>query len=206
MGADLLHHAHLVGDDHHGDAQLAVDVLNQLQDLPGGFGVQGAGGLVAQQHLGIGGQSPGDGNALLLTAGELRGIGLGLVRQPHQLQQLPGLGLGLLPAHPGQLHGEADVLQTGALHQQVEPLEDHGDLPPGRPQLGRGHGVQLLAVDDDPALRGPLQHIDAADQRALACAAHADDAIDIPVGDGQGHVLQGVHPPAGVFKGLADML
>ena len=97
-------------------------------------------------------------------------------------------------------------MQAGALHQQVEPLEDHGDLPPGRPQLGRGHGVQLLAVDDDPALRGPLQHIDAADQRALTRAAHADDAIDIAAGDGQGYVLQSVHSPTGGLKGLADML
>ena len=30
--ADLFHHAHLVGDDHYGDAQLLVDVLDQGQD------------------------------------------------------------------------------------------------------------------------------------------------------------------------------
>ena len=97
-------------------------------------------------------------------------------------------------------------MQAGALHQQVEPLEDHGDLPPGGPELGRRHGVQLLPVDDDLAAGGPLQHIDAADQRALTRAAHADDAIDIAAGDGQGYVLQSVHPPTGGLKGLADML
>ena len=30
--ADLFHDAHLVGDDHHGDAQLLVDVLDEGQD------------------------------------------------------------------------------------------------------------------------------------------------------------------------------
>ena len=57
--ADLLHHAHLVGDDHHRDAQFAVDLLDQLQDGVGGVGVQRAGGFVAQQHLGVGGQGRG---------------------------------------------------------------------------------------------------------------------------------------------------
>ena len=54
--ADLLHHAHLVGDDHYRSAQLFVDILDQGQDRVGGGGVQGAGSLVAQQHLGVGSQ------------------------------------------------------------------------------------------------------------------------------------------------------
>ena len=148
---------------------------------------------------------PADAQQAVGHAGAAPAVG-GVTHVAQLLQQLLGPANAIRLLHPGQFHGEAYILQAGTLHQQVEPLEDHGDLPPGRPQLGRGHGVQLLAVDDDPALRGPLQHIDAADQSALACAAHADDAIDIPVGDGQGHVPQGVHPPAGVFKGLADML
>ena len=38
--ADLFHDAHLVGDDHHGDAQLLVDVLDEGQDGVGRVGVQ----------------------------------------------------------------------------------------------------------------------------------------------------------------------
>ena len=96
--ADLFHHRHLVGDDHHGDAQPLVDVLDQLQDVLGGLGVQGGGGLVAQQDLGVGGQGPGDGDALLLAAGELGRVGVRLVGQADDLQQLLGplVGLGAL--------------------------------------------------------------------------------------------------------------
>ena len=36
--ADLFHNAHLMGDDHHRDAQLLVDVLDQGQDGVGGVG------------------------------------------------------------------------------------------------------------------------------------------------------------------------
>ena len=51
---------HLVGDDHHGDAQLGVEVLQKLQNGHGGGGVQGGGGLVAEEDLGVVGQGPGN--------------------------------------------------------------------------------------------------------------------------------------------------
>ena len=157
MVADLLHHAHLMGDDDHGDAQLAVDLTDKAEDLLGGAGIEGRGGLVTQQHLGIGGQRTGDGHTLLLTAGELGGIGLGLIGQAHQLQQFVSPFHRLFLAYARQFHGETDVLQARPLHQQIEVLEDHGDLPPRLPQLGRGHGVQTLSVDHHFALRGTLQ-------------------------------------------------
>ena len=207
MGADLLHHAHLVGDDHHGDTQLFVDIPDQLQNLPGGVGVQRTGGLVAQQYLGVGGQCAGDGDALLLAAGQLGRVGTRLVGQTYQLQQLTGalLRLGLL--HARQLHGKADIPQAAALHQQIEPLEDHGDLPPRRPQLGGGHGVQPLAVDDDLAAGRLLQQVDAPHQRALTGAGHTDDAVNVAVFDGEGDVLESVYPAgcAGI-KCFADVL
>ena len=71
--ADLLNDLHVVGDDHHCDAQALVDVPDKAEDVTGGLGVQGGGGLVAQQDLGIGGQGPGDGHPLLLSPGELGG-------------------------------------------------------------------------------------------------------------------------------------
>ena len=74
--ADLFDDVHLVGDDHHGDPQLLVQLLQQFQDGQGGGGVQSGGGLVAQQDLGVGGQGTGDGHALLLAAGHLGGVGL----------------------------------------------------------------------------------------------------------------------------------
>ena len=48
------------------------------------------GGLVAQEHLGVGGQGPRDGNPLFLPAGELGRVGVGLVGQAYDFQQLQG--------------------------------------------------------------------------------------------------------------------
>ena len=90
-----------------------------------------------------------------------------------------------------------------ALHQQVEALEDHRDLAPRRAELRGGHRVQTLSVHDDLALRRALEHIDAAHERGFAGAAHADDAVDVAVWNGQGDVLERVYPSAGCFKGFA---
>ena len=85
--ADLLHHAHLVCDDDDGDAKLFVDVADQLEDLARRLGVERARGLVAEQNFGVRGEGAGDGHALLLSAGELRGIGLGLILEPHDVEE-----------------------------------------------------------------------------------------------------------------------
>ena len=125
-----------MGNDHHGDAQFAVDILDQGQDGVGGVGVQRTGGFIAQQHFGVGSQCAGNGDALLLTAGQLCRVGVGLIRQPHHLQQLHSALFGLRLFYACQLHGEADILQAGALHEQVELLEDHGDVAAALTQLG----------------------------------------------------------------------
>ena len=155
----------------------------------------------------MGGQRTGDGHALLLSAGQLGGVGVRLVGQTHQLQQLTGALLGLSPLRARQLHGKAHVPQAGALHQQIEPLEDHGDLSPRRPQLGGGHGVQPLAVDDDLTAGRLLQQVDAPHQRTFSGAGHTDDAVNVAVLDGEGDVLESVYPTGCTgIKCFADML
>ena len=63
-----------MGDQNDGDPQPLVDLPEQLQDGPGGHGIQSAGGLVAQEYLWVGGQSPGNGHSLLLPARKLAGL------------------------------------------------------------------------------------------------------------------------------------
>ena len=75
--ADGFDHLHLVGDEQYGQPQLAVDLFKQGKDGVGGLGIQRRGRFIAEQHLGLGSQRPGDGHALLLTAGQLAGIGVG---------------------------------------------------------------------------------------------------------------------------------
>ena len=188
--ADLANDRHLVRNDHHGDAQPAIDVLKQREYRLRGHRVERAGGLVAQKHLGIGGQRPGNGHALLLAAGQLRRIGVRLVGQPDDLQQLLDALVGLGLGHAGDLQRIADVARDGLLHQQVELLKDHAHALAHGAQVLLVHRQNVLSVDEDAALGRRVQAVDAADQRGLARAAHADDAVNIALAYGQTHVVQ----------------
>ena len=191
-----------MGDDDDGDAPLPVDLLQELQNGVRGLGVQGGGCLVAQQHLRVGGQGSGDGDALLLAAGELHRVGVRLVRQPHGFQQRHGPLFCLAPAHTGKLQGEADIVQRSPLVQQVKALENHGDFPPDGAKLLIGHGHQIPAVEQHLALIRPLQQIDAAHQRAFTRTGQADDAENFSRLHCHGYMLQRRHLALAGAKGL----
>ena len=71
---------HFVGHYHHGVVP-ALQAPDDLQHLPRQLRVEGAGRLVKAQHLRLQGQRTGNGDPLLLTAGQLVGIRIRLVAQ-----------------------------------------------------------------------------------------------------------------------------
>ena len=72
---DLADHAEIVGDEQHGHAALALNVLDQFQDLRLGGHVERGGGLVGDQQHGFEHQRHGDHDALALAARKLVRIG-----------------------------------------------------------------------------------------------------------------------------------
>ena len=78
----------VVGHQHGGHVERVVQVAQPLAQLGAHLGVEGAEGLVEQQHLGLDGQGAGQGHALALAARELRGVALAQVREADQLEQL----------------------------------------------------------------------------------------------------------------------
>ena len=63
----------VVGDHQDGLVQLAAGLAEHVQDGVGVFGVEVAGGLVGEDDGGAVDEGAGDGDALLLAAGELVG-------------------------------------------------------------------------------------------------------------------------------------
>ena len=167
-----------------------------------GIGIKGAGGFIAEKHLRIDGKRSGDCDALLLPAGKLCRIGFCLVRQSDKLQKLHRAPFGIGFFEAGQLHGETDILQAVALHQEIEPLKDHGDAAPGFTKLRSAHGVHFFSVNDDLTGCRALQHIDASHQSAFSSAAHTDNAVDIAPFDMQRDITQGLHGAIADLKGL----
>ena len=170
------------------------------------LGVQGGSRLIAQKHIRFRDQCPGDSHPLLLSAGQLCRIAVGLVGQIHQFQKLPCFRLCGFPVRPAQPEGQHDIIQAGALHEQVETLEDHGNLPSHGTQLLLVHGSHIPAVHQHRTFRRPFQHVDTADQRTLARAAHTDDAVHIPVLNRQVDVAQRVHRSVQRLKLLGQIL
>ena len=103
---ELLHHRHFVGDEQDGEIEFGVDLLQQRQDLRGGLRIERRGRLVRQQHLRLGGQRTGDADALLLAAGQFRGIAVALVGEAdHREQRLDD---------PGDLRAGVPAISSGS--------------------------------------------------------------------------------------------
>ena len=69
--ADVAHHGEVVGDEQVGEAELPLQLLQEVDDLRADGDVEGADGLVADDEVGLHRQRPGDADALALAAAEL---------------------------------------------------------------------------------------------------------------------------------------
>ena len=170
---------HLVSDDDHRHP-IRGQLAHHREDLTDEFGVQSRGRLVEEHELGLHGQRSGDGDPLLLTAGQVPRIGAAAVPEADSGEEgLCLLARGRLAFAPDLYRCLHDVLEGGHMREQVEPLEDHPDLS----ALCR-HGfvgelvedtlpvvvAHELPVDPDSPAVDALQEVDASQERRLAGA------------------------------------
>jgi hypothetical protein len=123
---------HRMGYEHHG-LGLALEDLQQLllERLPG-LGVQGAEGLVHQQHGRVDGQGPGQTRPLLHSARELEGVGVLEAGQADQADVAVHHRRDLAPRAAEELEPVRDVLVQALPRKEPELLEDHRHRPRGR--------------------------------------------------------------------------
>ena len=180
--------------DHQDRLTAAVDAREQAQQLVGGLGVQRAGGLVRQQQPGPGDQCPGDGRALLLTAGDLVGVLLQKVGDGQLVGDGPQPPLHLVVGEARQHQRQIDVVFHGEGVQQIELLEHEAQLVPAEcGNLALPDLVQILAVQADAAGGGPVQRREDVEQRGLARAGFAHDGHVFALLHAEVHVAQGLH-------------
>ena len=79
-----------MGDNQHGHT-FAGQRLNNLQHLAHQLGIQRRGRFVKQHDVRLQRQRPGDRHALLLAAGELSGVLVGMGQQTDAVEQRQGL-------------------------------------------------------------------------------------------------------------------
>ena len=72
--ADVFDDGEVVRDEKHGDAALALDVLEEVDDLGADGNVEGADGFVANEEARFDSEGAGDADALALAAAEFVGV------------------------------------------------------------------------------------------------------------------------------------
>jgi hypothetical protein len=107
---------------------VAVEIGEQLHDLDRAFGIEIAGRLVGEQHIGIGDDRAGDRDALLLAARKLGRRMVPPLLEPDLVERghrrLVPLLLGIAAIEQRQL----DILERGGAREQVEALEDEAEI------------------------------------------------------------------------------
>src|SRR6266850_1698156 len=162
----------VVGDEDDGLAR-ALPELDQffLHGLAR-LRIEGAEGLVHQQHLGIDRQHARKRHALLHSARQLGGVVVAEVAEVHHLQVLADGGIDLRARRALGLEAPADVAGHGAPGEKRELLEHHAAV--------RAGAVYLLAVHPDAAAAlGLDEAAEDVQEGALAAAARADDGDEL---------------------------
>src|SRR5690606_15564210 len=123
-GGDLL----VVGDDDEARPRLGGRLAQHAQDLLAGLLVEGAGGLVGEDHAGGAGERTGDGDALRLPAGQLAGATILHAAQAEVAEPLTGGGDRLVPWHAAEQQREGSVLVGGELGEELTGLEHEAEV------------------------------------------------------------------------------
>ena len=176
----------VVGHEHGGDPDLALDLLELHLHLPAQPLVQRPEGLVEQQHPGARDERTGQRDALLLSAGELRGPAALQTLELHQREHLPHPVAGLRLRHPAHRETEGHVLRHRHVGEERVVLEHHADASPMR--RGAPH---VLAVHPDLAPVRGHEAGDGAQQGGLPAPARTEEGEELAVPDAQIHRIEG---------------
>ena len=122
----------IVRDEERGEMRLVVKMAQPFAEVPAHLGIERAEGFVQEQDTGFDGQGTGQGDALALASGKLRGQPFFVALELDQLKQVgdplgDGLGIGaLLPRQNAQAKG--DIFEDGHVLEKGVSLKDKTGL------------------------------------------------------------------------------
>src|SRR3954453_12105477 len=200
-----VHHGHAVAhvpddgqavrDEDDREAELALEVGEEVEDLGLDRDVERRHRLVADDQLRLERERPRDADALPLAARELVGEAAVVLRvQAHAREELAHLRLRVLLGLVDR-EGLADDLPDGLarVQRRVRILEDHLHLTAQRTEVALRQVRDVAAVEDDLPGRRLEQAHDQPRRRRLPPPGLADDAEGLPLVDVERHVLDRVH-------------
>ena len=196
---DLADDREVVRDEDVGQVELALQALEQVEDLRLDRDVERRDRLVADDQLGPQRERAGDADALALSARELVRVAVVVLRvQAARAPSARARGARVSPSVLWIENGCPMIWPTrlARVQRRVRILEDHLHLAPQRPHLARLRCVMSRAVEADRA-GGRLEQLEHQPRgRRLAAARLADDAERLAAVDAERDVLDGVHDAA----------
>ena len=171
---DVAHHREIMGDEDVGEAELALEVLHQVDDLRLDRYVERRHRLVTDDQLGLRGQRAGDADALALTTREFVRIAQRMPgRQADLAQQLvdaPAQRRARRQPMQAQRFGQRLADGEARVQRGVGILEDDLHVAAQVAQRAAGQATHVAAGEADRALGGLDQAQYQAAGRRLAAA------------------------------------
>ena len=176
----------VVRDEDEGDAALALDALELELHLTAELEVERAERLIEQEDVGAVDERAGDGDALLLAAGEAGDTALFEPGEADELEHAADLLCGLLLVLAAQIGAEGDVLRDVQVREERIALEDGIDGA----LVGR-QGDDILPLVENFAAGRRFKAADAAQQRGFAAAGGAEQRHELVLADVNAHAAEG---------------
>lgn len=175
---DVAGEGEVVGDEEEGEAVVG-EAAEDVTDFLAEFGVEGGGGFVQEEDPGFHGQGAGNGDALLLTTGELGRAVMGAVGEADPFEELECLGFDLGAGATEDVDGGfEEVFEGGPVGEQIELLEDHADAKPELALLFARDGMGAIdgdVIDGDVTTVGGFEVVETAEEGGFAAAGRADE-------------------------------
>ena len=183
----------LVRDHDDGDA-LVRKLGEEVHYLDGALRVEVSGRLVREYDGRIVHERPGDRDALLLSARELRGRVRLAPLEPDALEQLHGARLALAAGEAAHVEvRKLHVLERARPRQEVEVLEDEAELHAADLRKLRARTRRDLdSVEEVRALRRHVEAAEDVEHRRLAGAGRAHDRDELPLVHAKRNAVQRV--------------
>ena len=196
----------VVGDEDDRPAGV-VELVEQRHDLGAGMAVEVAGRLVGQDQRGFGDDRPGDGDALLLAAGQLGRLVVEAVAEPEPLERRAGRA-------PARFDRETRPGRGAASRRCRAPSSAAAGCTTGRRTRwsGCGRAARLVVVEVGDRRAGEavlpgrraVQAAEDVHHRGLARAGRPDDREELPGMHLEADVGEGRHLHVPHLVGPAD--
>ncbi len=181
----------IVRDQNNG-ASLRRKFVKEVENALPGDGIEITGRFVGEDELGIIYQGPSDGDALTLSAGELKGAVVHAFLQAHPEDGCFGALTAFFGGKARINHRELYVFENVEAGQKIEGLEDESDAFVAHfGEFIAAGFAQINAVNCDGAGAGCVQSTQQMHERGFAASAGSDDGGKLTGFEFEIHAVEG---------------